>query len=277
MNRAGLPFFLLILVVFAASCSFSSRTKVMGTWVEVKGGNASLAVAEIRRIEKLFSRFDPSSEVSLINQMAGKGAVLASKDTFRVIDQACRISELSNGAFDVTLGRRGSFRDIILDRNTGKIGLRWRGMEIDLGGIGKGYAVEAARKALLSSGTLKALIDMHSSMAAIGGPWKIGIRDPRRRNKILGVVELQDGEALATSADYEQPGHLLDPRSGRPAGKCLSVTVITLDAGLADALSTAIFVLGPAEGLQLAGQMKAKVLIIDNKGKKYDNFGFKLR
>jgi thiamine biosynthesis lipoprotein len=118
---------------------------------------------------------------------------------------------------------------------------------------------------------------MSSSIAAIGGPWKIGVKDPRKRSRILGVIILNDGEALSTSADYEQPGHIIDPRSGRSADKCLSVTVIALNAGFADALSTAIFVLGPGEGLKLANQQKVKVLIVDKKGKVYDNFGFKLR
>jgi thiamine biosynthesis lipoprotein len=117
---------------------------------------------------------------------------------------------------------------------------------------------------------------MHSSIAVIGGPWKIGILDPRNQ-KILGTVVLNDGEALSTSAQYEQPGHITDPRSGRPAGNCLSVTVITGDAALADALSTAVFVLGPVEGMKLIKKFKAEAVIVDKNGKVYDNFGFKLR
>lgn len=253
------------------------RANLMGTWVTVKGGNALLAFSEIKRLDMLLSKFDASSEVSLINRSAGKGAILVSKDTFKVIEMAAVVSQLSAGAFDVTLGRNGSYRDIIIDKDSGKIGIRKAGVQIDLGGVGKGYAIESARRELLSNGNLKVLINMSSSMAAIGGPWKIGIKDPRKRSRILGVVTLGDGEALSTSADYEQPGHIIDPRIGRPADDCLSVTVITLNAGLADALSTAIFVLGPSEGLKLANQQKVKVLIVDKKGKIHDNFGFKLR
>lgn len=283
MNKI-LPYLVLFLVLGAALvvgvyyASFpSTRAEVMGTWVEVKGKSASAAIGEIKRLESLFSRFNSSSEVSLINQAAGKNTVFVSKDTFRVIEQACEVSELSKGAFDITLGERGNYREVILDKEKGKIGLRHPGMKIDLGGIGKGYAADSARRVLLSKGTLKAMVDMHSSIAVLGGPWRIGIRDPQKKGQALGVVELNDGDALSTSAQYEQPEHIIDPRTGRPADKCLSVTVIGNDAGLVDALSTAIFVLGPREGMKLAKQMKAKAVIVDKKGIIYDNFGFKLR
>ena len=254
-------------------------SKAMGTGVTVKGENASLAVAEIKRLDDLLSQFNPSSEVSQINQNAGKHPVLVSEDTYNAINQAYQMSELSKGAFDVTLGKGGSYRDIILDRGRKRVYLRKAGMKIDLGGIGKGYAVESARRILQEKGTKKALIDLRSSIAVIGGSWKIGIFDPRNhQNEILGAVNLNDGDALSTSGQYEQTGHIIDPRVGKVADKCLSVTIIAKDAGLADALSTAVFVLGPVDGMKLVKSLSdVKVVIVDNKGIIYDNFGFKLR
>jgi thiamine biosynthesis lipoprotein len=122
---------------------------------------------------------------------------------------------------------------------------------------------------------------MHSSIAVIGDGWRVGIQGPRVQGlgsrKIIGVVVLNNGDALSTSGQYEQPGHIVDPRSGKPADKCLSVTVVAKDAALADALSTAVFVLGPADGWQLLEKFKAKAFVIDRNGKTYDNLGLKLR
>ena len=150
-------------------------------------------------------------------------------------------------------------------------------MRIDLGAIGKGYAIEAARKIMQEKGTKKALIDMHSSIAAIGGPWRIGIFDPRAQNtekNILGVVILNNREALSTSAQYEQPGHIIDPRTGQAANLCYSVTITGRNAGLADALSTAVFVLGPERGLALIKALNYEGLIIKNNGEIIKTQGF---
>ena len=193
---ALLAIFLLLGVV--AYLTRPPRANLMGTWVTVSGGDAPIAFAEIKRLDKLLSKFDPSSEVSAINRAAGKGAILVSKDTFKVIAMAVDVAQQSAGAFDITLGRNGNYHDINIDNNSGKIGLKKSGVQIDLGSIGKGYAIESARRELLSKGNLKVLLNMSSSMAAIGGPWKIGVKDPRKRSRILGVVNLGDGEALST-------------------------------------------------------------------------------
>jgi thiamine biosynthesis lipoprotein len=199
---------------------------------------AHQAIAEIKRLEKIFR------------------PVMPAPDTTRVLAMAETVRKASNGAFNVC----------------------WSG-KIDLGGIGKGYAVEVARQLLLKNGVKSAIIDMHSSIAVIGDGWKIGIFDPRTKEYkyIFKRIILNDGEALATSGQYEQPGHIVDPRTGRPADKCKSVTVVCKDAGLADALSTAIFVLGRVQGERLAAKMGAQTFIVDKDGKTYDNIGSKLR
>ena len=98
-----------------------------------------------------------------------------------------------------------------------------------------------------------------------------------KEGNLLGTVILNDGDALATSGQYEQPGHIIDPRTGKKADKCLSVTIIAKDAGLADALSTAVFVLGPVEGMKLVKKLGVKAIIVDRNGKTYDSFSLKLR
>lgn len=241
--------------------TYERSAQVMGTTVRVKVSGPGAphwtmrAVYEIKRLDRLFSRYDQGSEISLLNRLAGRAPLQVSADTFNVLKLAQEVNRASHGAFDVKRGKQG----------------------IDLGGIGKGYAVESARRLLLKKGVKSAIIDMHSSIAVIGNGWQVGVQDPQDRKKLLGVVVLNDGEALSTSAQYEQPGHIIDPRTGKPAGKCLSVTVVAKDAALADALSTAVFVLGPADGIKLLGRYGAKALIVDRNGKTYDNLGVKLR
>jgi thiamine biosynthesis lipoprotein len=282
MRIRPIHLFLIFFLILAASAFAAEKSaEVMGTTVrvEVAAKNAAdlsdQALDEIRRLEKLFSRFDPASEISMINRLAGEDSLQVSPDTFKVIETAKKINELSRGAFDITLGHP---EDLLLDKKTRKVYLRRKGIKIDLGGIGKGYAVDSARGILLKRGVRSAIIDMHSSIAVIGDGWGVGVLDPKDRNRILGTVILNNGDALSTSGQYEQPGHIIDPRTGKPADKCLSVTVITQNAALADALSTAIFILSPSEGMKTIKLMKnVSAVIVDKSGKVYDNFGFKLR
>jgi thiamine biosynthesis lipoprotein len=244
----------------------------MGTTVRVKVSGpgaphwARRAIREIQRLDRAFSRFDPHSEVSLLNRLAGKAKLQLSPDLASVLKTAEEVRLASNGAFNI----RFHNSSLVISHSS-----------LDLGGIGKGYAVEAARRLLLKKKVKSAIIDMHSSIAVIGDGWRVGIQGPRVQGlgsrKIIGVVVLNNGDALSTSGQYEQPGHIVDPRSGKPADKCLSVTVVAKDAALADALSTAVFVLGPADGWQLLEKFKAKAFVIDRNGKTYDNLGLKLR
>ena len=262
---------------------------VMGTTVRVKvnGSGAphwtNRALFEIRRLEKVFNKFDSESEISLINKLGGRAPLQVSTDTFDVLTLAQAVNRASGGAFDVTLGDP---QGLILNEKNRTVrfihsSFVIRHSSLDLGGIGKGYAVESARQLLLKKGVKSAIIDAHSSIAVIGDGWRVGIRDPRYpvsgTRELIGVVALNDGDALSTSGQYEQPGHIVDPRSGRPADRCLSVTVVAKDAALADALSTAVFVLGPVDGLKLLQKFRAKSFIIDRNGTINDNLGVKLR
>jgi thiamine biosynthesis lipoprotein len=134
------------------------------------------------------------------------------------------------------------------------------GMELDLGGIAKGYAVDQAYEALQREGCPDFLVNLAGNMRGRGAPavgrrgWRIGIRNPLQAGTWLGTLTLEDGEALATSGNYERfvviegerVPHIIDPRDGQPARGLIAVTVLAGSALEADALSTALFVLGAA-------------------------------
>ncbi len=140
--------------------------------------------------------------------------------------------------------------------------LKVKGAALDLGGIAKGYAVDAAYKALIANGVENALIDLGGNLRAIGIPrpgakgWVTGIRNPFDRSRILGRFPLRSGEGVATSGNYERfvtiagkrYAHILDPRTGMPVTGMAGTTVIAPEAVVADGLSTTLFILGPEEG-----------------------------
>jgi len=257
---------ILLLIVFAFIRSYpkfgSSAEKnayVMGTPVRVKvtGANAGrlgdLGIEEIRRLDQLFSTFKPQSEISRLN--AGEKIKL-SLDASKILEQSARIKKSTDGAFDV--------------KYSGKI---------DLGAIGKGYAVESSRQLLMKLGAKSAIIDMRSSIAVMGPKtWKIGIQHPRKKNKLLGVTELSDGQSLATSGDYERGLHIIDPRIHEPAETCWSVTIVGTNATETDALSTAVYVLGAKKGLALIESLPGiEGLIIVGEKKIVKSSGFILK
>jgi thiamine biosynthesis lipoprotein ApbE len=144
----------------------------------------------------------------------------------------------------------------VIDAAAGTVALADPAAKIDLGGIAKGYALDRARTLLRAAGVEAAYLDLGGNVATLGRPpdgprWRVGIAHPRRRDGLIGVVEI--GEAsVSTSGDAEQwvddrgtrMGHIVDPRSGRPVPGVLAVTVIAPSATLADALSTAAVVRG---------------------------------
>ena len=141
------------------------------------------------------------------------------------------------------------------------------GIVLDLGAVAKGYGADTAARALREAGCKRALIDAGGTVVAIGTktggqPWSIGLQDPKDLNKLAGVVKVAD-KALVTSGDYQryfEQGsvryhHILDPSTGFPAQGLHAVTVLTDSAALGDILSTALFVLGPEKGYELACQL----------------------
>ena len=240
-----------------------------------------------------------SSDVCRINTHAGKQPVKVDGDTMAMLLLAKKYCQLSGGAFDVTIGPVMDLwgfggknpqvpapdrikaalalvrdQDLVLNEKDGTVLLRREGMKLDLGAVAKGYATEKALQVLKQHAVEKALIDAGGNIRVLGrnphdAPWRIGIKDPRKSSGVVAALPLEDASAV-TSADYyrgfEEGGkryhHILDPRTGYPAGHAMTVTVVTQDAGLADVLSTVFFVLPPEKALQMAEQMPGVELFL---------------
>lgn len=259
----------------------------MGTYARVLiyGGtnaDADAAFLRIKELDRLLSDYDPASEVSGISRMAGKGPVKVSPDTIDVLKKAVYVAEETNGAFDPTIGaltigvyrfgRDGgrvpgdeeirkakslvNYRDLKIEGD--EVSLEREGMMLDLGGIGKGYAVEEAVRTLKRRGIKKGMVSLSGDIKVFGDDIEMGIKDPGGEGTIAsfntGTAEL----AISTSGGYERvidPGgkayhHLLVPTTGKPGRDFLSVTVILDgDSALADAYATALFVMGKENAL----------------------------
>jgi len=262
------------------------------------------AFAEIKRIEEMMSEWEKGSELSRINRNAGKKAIKVSPEILEIITQSIKFSQISRGAFDISWAvlaelwnfsreepaipqkekvaealKLVDYQNIAVDRENSTVLLKNKGMRIGLGGIAKGYAVDRAIQALQQEGVKDAIVNAGGDLRVIGKkdgqPWRVGVQDPRERGNLLGVLEITD-TSFASSGDYERYfikdgfryHHLLDPKTGFPAQECRSVTIICPSALRADALSTAVFVLGSVAGLELIEELfGAEVLIIDQEGR----------
>ncbi len=248
-----------------------------------------------RRIEELMSYQREDSELSRINREAADKPVPVSPLTFEVLQKSVQFSKLSDGAFDVTVGplmdlwkaageaneppteealaeARGKvgYEKLILDEKNLTVRFAVKGMRIDLGGIGKGYAVDRSVEAIKKRGAIGAMVDLGGNIRCFGQPprgqehWRVGLQDPNVSpdemddSKILLILALTD-QSVATSGDYRRfvevqgakQSHIIDTGTGKGANKLVSDTIIAPDATTADALSTAVNVLGPEKGLAL--------------------------
>lgn len=242
---------------------------------------------EVLRLDSLLSTYRPASEVSRLNAAAGSGEwTPLSPATSRALREALDWAERTGGALDPTVGplveawgfrgRRPAVPDSAsLDSARRLVG--WRqvevadggrrarlprpGMGLDFGGVGKGLALEAAAEAMRGAGATGGMADLGGQVSVFGRPpgegeaWRLGIRHPRVDGRLLGAVPVDSG-SVATSGDAEQffvregvrYSHIMDPRTGRPARGVTQVTVAASDGSTADALATALFVLGPDRG-----------------------------
>ena len=266
----------------------------------------SLAIAkkEIIRIENLISSWDQKSETSRINKNAGIGAVEVSKELFDLIFRAQQISKLSSGAFDLTFaaidklwnfdGRESEmpnpdalkasvfnigYQLIELDKESLTVFLPKKGMKIGFGAIGKGYAADSAKQLLVERGVLGGIINASGDMNTWGtkpdgSSWTIGIVNPMNNKKVFSWFSLEHN-AVVTSGDYEKftqingrrYSHIIDPRTGIPSQGIVSCTIFAGKAELADAIATAIFVMGVESGLFLIDQLPdIEAILIDDSG-----------
>ena len=246
---------------------------------------ARAAENEAFRIERKFSRFREDSVVSEIAQNAGRAPVAVDDETVALVEAALELARLTGGRFDPTLGvlrRAWNFKEARVPGddelaallplvNHGAVSIRGgtvfleaEGMELDLGGVGKEYAVDRVADVLRAEGVTSAILNFAGDVRTIGGrgdgrPWSIGVADPRVPGRCRFAVRLIGGAGVATSGDYERCffkdgvryHHLLDATTGRPAEGVMSATVVAASAFLAGRLATASFLLGPREGLAL--------------------------
>jgi thiamine biosynthesis lipoprotein len=250
------------------------------------GTRAALeALDRVESLEEALSYFRPTSEITRLNQLAAHCGVEVDADLFDLLSLAMKVCADTGGAYDITsaplweawgfarragrlpqepqlaeaLSRVGGHL-VELDPGRRTVRFRRAGVQINLGGIGKGRAADVCLERLHELGLTDVLVHGgQSSVRASGSPgspggdgWPIGIGDARRPGRRLGEVRLRNG-ALGTSSLQFQSfrhggrryGHILDPRSGWPAAGVLAATVLAPTAALADALSTAFFVMGP--------------------------------
>ncbi len=266
------------------------------------------AFAEIGRLEKLMSTWIADSEVSRINHAAGKDAVAVGPETFAVIEKSVWVGRESGGVFDITFEAMHGlwkfdqgheekipekaailkakklidFKQLELDAAAKTVKLKKPGMRINLGGIAKGYAVDAAGKKLEERGIKSYFVQAGGDLFVRGkkpdgSKYRVGIRDPRGQGEsdYFAIMEVED-HAFSTAGDYERGfvkdgkryHHIIDPRSGYPADASRSVTVWAPTAFVADAIDDAVFILGPKEGLKLAEKFEGVGVVIVGKDNK---------
>lgn len=263
------------------------------------------ALAEIQRLESVLSEWRDDSEVARVNAAAGNGQpVRVGPDTLAVVKAGLEVSRWSDGAFDLSWAAlRGLYRfrpgehhaptdrelreqvrligwrDIVLDEAASTVRLRRAGMAIGTGGIAKGYALDRAARVLEQAGLHHYLLScgnqsqLHGKRGARA--WRAGIQHPRAQSQVA-FLEASDG-SIATSGDFDrffidERGrrwhHIIDPRTGRPASHTASVTVVAPSGLYADALATAVFVLGANRGLAMLARLPlhAEAVIISTDG-----------
>ena len=264
------------------------------------------AFDEIERVEAALSNYRSSSELSRINASAANAPVVTDPEVFALLQRAFVYSRKSDGPFDVTVGKLmkawGFFRGaghypsseelaraleqtgwqrVRLDQRTRSVLFLARGIELDLGGIGKGYALDCVARVLREAGVTAALISSgSSSIYAIGAPpgqagWPVRLSDPLDRTGTLSTILLKD-QSLSTSGNYEKffqlngrtYCHIMDPRTGRPVEGMLQTSVIAPEATDSDALSTAVFVMGPEHSAQLLDSIAgtSAIFVTDKNG-----------
>ena len=273
------------------------------------GAHIEAAFAEIRRLEALMTTWRPDSDISRINAAAGKAAIQVAPEVLDVVERSLHFARISGGAFDISFyALKGlwrfdddltptlpdpaevrrrlpliSWRQIFVDRAKSTVRLGKPGMAINLGGIGKGYAVDAAVRVLKAAGLKSGLVQAGGDLMIFGSkggqPFMAGVRDPRSPDPsdYFAVCPIVD-HAFSTAGDYERAfiyakdrkryHHILDPRTGYPARAARSVTVYAKDATVADGLDDAILILGVKRGLALIESLpEAGAIIVDDQNK----------
>ncbi len=263
------------------------------------------AYDELDRLGRLLNFYADDSELSTINRNAGIKPVRVSPDTLEIIQAAVYAGEQTEGGFDVTVGpivklwdfnkkimpdaasiaKRLPFvgyRNILVDTAASTVFLKKAGVQMDLGGIIKGFAADKAVAVLKQNGIQGGIVAVAGDIRVFGRqpdgrPWHIGVQNPRQKGEddaLLATLNLED-KGISTSGDYQRYfirdgvryHHLLNPKTGFPESLCQSVTVIAPAATLTDPFATGIFVMGPKKGLAVLEKLGLDGIIVDRNGK----------
>jgi thiamine biosynthesis lipoprotein len=282
-----------------AEAALVQRSQVsMGTAIQLSAWTTDEAAAvaafdsvfrEFDRLDALMSVWKEGSDVLRINAAAGKSAVTVSPEVREVLHASQEVSEWTAGKFDVTFAALSGlwkfdqdidgrvpdrsqiaprltlidYRAVQIDDRAGTASLARAGMQVNLGGIGKGYAIDRAVTILRGSGLTDFMIQSGGDMFVAGRrgdrPWRVGLQDPRGApDTLFAAIELTDA-AFSTSGDYERffmrdghrYHHIIDPDTGEPARRSRSVTIMAKSSMVADGLSTGVFILGAEQGMAL--------------------------
>ena len=273
------------------------------------------AIGEIQRIEKLLTTFSNDSETSLINENAGIAPVKVSRETYELIERSTKISRVTQGAFDITYGSVDkrlwnfdtnmkslpdketarkrvdliNYRNINLDNENATVFLKKKGMRIGFGGIGKGYAAEKAKQVMQEMGVESGIVNASGDLTCWGHqpngkPWTIGIVNPNAAGQVFSCMNVTN-MAIATSGNYEKYimvngkkySHTIDPRTGLPVTGIKSVTIITPNAEISDAMATPVMIMGIKAGINMVNQIKdMEAILIDDHDKIYTSDNIRL-
>jgi len=308
-----------ICLLLQSGCSskklYKKSALLMGTFVEIQvvASKGSLKTYldslikkgfdEARRVDRKFSSYSLDSELSYLNDTAGIDPYQASEEFIFLLDRSSKFYQLTENAFDISIKplegmwERASkanklptdteiketlefvgMNKVSIDKEDNKVILP-EGMQLDFGGIAKGYAVDRVIETLKKQGITNAIVNAGGDIYCLGSGseeigWHIGIQHPRKNDEYIATL-LVKNRAIATSGDYqrfyviedEKVSHIIDPRTGMPVADVpTSVTVLASDCTTADALATAIFVLGPEEGLELLNRLDDVEGVIISKG-----------
>lgn len=305
--------------------SFKHTERLMGNTFEVTvvaedvtwaNSKLLLAVDEIKRIERLLTTFNQSSQTNQINQQAGISAVKVDEEVFELIERSIKISSVTDGAFDITYGsidkklwnfdqnmtslpsseqaksmvRLINYKNIILNKKESTVMLKEAGMRLGFGGIGKGYAAEMAKTLLIKEGVKSGIVNASGDLTTWGNqptgtPWTIGIVDPNHKKQPFSYLDVTN-MAVATSGSYEKYvqidgvkySHTINPKTGLPVTGIKSVTIISPNAEIADAMATPVTIMGVTAGLNMINQINyLGCIIIDDNNRIYTSKNINLK
>jgi len=275
---------------------------------------------EIKRLEVLLNYFSPDSEITMINKHSGIRPVKVSHETMEIIKKALEIADITGGTFNPAIGpviklwrfsrqdkadmippdkelknalQLADYKRIRIDEGSSEVYLEAKGMEIDLGGIAKGYAADRAVDVIKRMGIKAGLVAIAGDIKGFGlrpdhRAWHIGIQDPRpddnNSESVFATLYLNKGHSISTSGDYQRffikggkrYHHIIDPRTGYPSeSSTISLSVIASDGFMADALSTGMFIYPPHQAITILESLGVEGVIVDDQKRVYVTKGLR--